>query len=176
MDLLPILTTRLLLRHFATDDLATFQAYRSDPELARYQGWEPISDEQAWQYLAAQARQTFGVPGEWLQVAVTLRDTGSLIGDLGLCVIDKPGGSVEIGFTSSRAAQGHGYATEAVRGLAETLLGTHVVRSVVATTDARNKASVALLRRVGFTHIRNASTTFRGEPCQEDTFELTTRR
>lgn len=174
MDLLPILTTRLLLRRFATDDLAAFQAYRSDPALARYQDWEPVSDEQAAQYLAAQARQTFGVPGEWLQVAVTLRDTGGLIGDLGVCVVAGPGNRVEVGFTVSRGAQGHGYATEAVRGLAERLLGTRLARAVVATTDARNKASVALLRRAGFAHVRTASTTFRGEPCLEETFELTT--
>jgi aminoglycoside 6'-N-acetyltransferase len=176
MELLPILTTRLLLRRFTTDDLAAFQSYRSDPELARYQGWEPMPDEEAELFLSAQANRTLGVAGEWLQVAVTLRDTGRLIGDLGLCVIDEAGSSVELGFTMSRGAQGQGYATEAVRGVAERLLGMRLVQSLVATTDARNTASVALLRRVGFMHKRTTPTTFRGEPCMEDTFELTTTR
>jgi len=36
-------TTRLRLRHFMDADLALFMAYRNDPEVARYHGWEGIS-------------------------------------------------------------------------------------------------------------------------------------
>jgi RimJ/RimL family protein N-acetyltransferase len=35
-----IRTERLLLRPFRGDDLGSFVAYRSDPEVARYQSWE----------------------------------------------------------------------------------------------------------------------------------------
>ena len=173
MELLPIRTARLELRRFSPDDLAAFQAYRSDPELARYQNWEPTSDEQARAFLAEQAQQRLGAVGQWLQVAVTRSDTGEVIGDLGLCMEDESGGAVTLGFTLARSAQGRGYATEAVTGMLGVLLGQGRARSVVAVTDVRNTASIALLRRVGFGHDGTAAAVFRGEPCQEHTFVLT---
>lgn len=176
MDVLPIQTARLVLRRFTPEDLESFQAYRSDPVLARYQGWEPMSYEQARSFLAGQARQALGAAGQWLQVAVTRRETGEIIGDLGLCVVDEREGVVEIGFTVAQSAQGRGYATEAVNAMIEALLGQASLRSVVAVTDVRNAASVALLRRVGFGHERTTSAIFRGEPCQEQTFVLTKRQ
>jgi RimJ/RimL family protein N-acetyltransferase len=176
MDLLPIQTARLVLRRFIPKDLESFQAYRSDPVLARYQGWEPMPDEQARSFLAGQARQALGAAGQWLQVAVTRRETGEVIGDLGLCVVDESEGVVELGFTVAQWAQRRGYATEAVNAMLEALLGQRSVQSVMAVTDARNTASVALLRRVGFRHERTTTTIFRGEPCQEQTFVLTKRQ
>jgi RimJ/RimL family protein N-acetyltransferase len=35
-----IVTARLSLRPFQVDDLEAFVAYRSDPEVARYQSWD----------------------------------------------------------------------------------------------------------------------------------------
>jgi hypothetical protein len=36
---LPIATARTTLRRLSTDDVAAFQAYRTDPEVGRWQGW-----------------------------------------------------------------------------------------------------------------------------------------
>ena len=172
MNLLPIHTSRLVLRRFTCEDLEAFQAYRSDPILALYQEWEPMPDEEARSFLAGQAERTLGIPRQWLQVAVTLSETGEIIGDLGLCAVAGNEGVVEIGFTVARAAQGRGYATEAVAAILDALLTRMQVRSVVAVTDARNAASVALLRRVGFEHESTATTIFRGETCEEHRFVL----
>ena len=114
-----------------------------------------------------------GVPGQWLQVAMTRRDTMEVIGDLGICVVDESASVVVLGFTVAHKAQGQGYATEAVRGIIETLLRQRQIRSVMAITDARNAASIALLRRVGFEHKDTTATMFRGEACQEDTYIFT---
>ena len=38
-----IATERLVLRALRADDAETMFAYRSDPEIMRYQGWEPES-------------------------------------------------------------------------------------------------------------------------------------
>ncbi|MEZ5288413.1 MAG: GNAT family N-acetyltransferase [Vicinamibacterales bacterium] len=172
MDLLPLPTARLLLRWFQPADLDAFQAYRSDPVLARYQEWEPMSVAQASSFLAAQTHRTLDTAGQWLQVAVTLRESGQVIGDLGLCLTDESEGAVEIGVTMARSAQGFGYATEALTAMTEILLNQAGVRSLVAVTDTRNIAAAALLRRVGFRHERTTATIFRGEPCQEQTFVL----
>jgi RimJ/RimL family protein N-acetyltransferase len=187
--LLPLETPRLVLRRFAADDLAAFQAYRSDPELARYQGWQPTSDAEAMSFLAGQAVQELGAPGEWLQVAIARADSGELVGDLGLCVADNDGAedehgqpiaaeqrSVELGITLARSAQGRGFASEALRAVLDALLrGGHVAR-VVAITDARNASSEALLRRVGFEHQQTRPASFRGEACLEHRFEMTSER
>ncbi len=172
MNLLPILTDRLVLRRFGLEDLDAFQSYRTDPEVARLQGWEPMSIEEARAYLAEQSGRMLGPAGEWLQVAITRRDSGLLIGDLGLCVIDETAGIVEIGYTVARMGQGQGHATEAVTAIVDTLLAPGRFAAIVATTDARNAPSLALLRRLGFRLQRSASTTFRGEACVEHTFTL----
>ncbi len=176
MDLLPIQTARLILRRFAVEDLEGFQSYRTDPEVARFQGWQPMSTAEALSYLAEQSERSLGTAGQWLQVAVTRRDSGGLIGDLGLCVIDAPAGVVEVGFTVARTAQRNGYATEAVTAVRDALLARHRFYSLVATTDARNAPSLALLRRLGFQLERSATTLFRGGPCVEHTFVLNAHR
>ena len=37
---LPLTTARLVLRPLDARDLTAFVAYRSDPDIARHQGWE----------------------------------------------------------------------------------------------------------------------------------------
>lgn len=52
MEELPVLMTdftaletiRLRLRHFKDSDLSQFIGYRNDPDVARYQSWEGISE------------------------------------------------------------------------------------------------------------------------------------
>ena len=171
--ILPIHTRRLELRRFRRDDLREFQAYRCDPELAKYQGWEPTNDEDALGFLTQQSEQVLGPEGHWLQVAVCCLDTNLLIGDLGLCVANSLLGVAEIGFTIARGHQQRGYATEAVGGVLNGLFDTNVIAKVAAVTDTRNSASVSLLRRLGFKLAHTDEAIFRGLPCCEYTFEMT---
>jgi RimJ/RimL family protein N-acetyltransferase len=39
---------RLVLRRFEDRDPVPLLAYRNDPEVARYQGWESVSEREAW--------------------------------------------------------------------------------------------------------------------------------
>jgi len=49
MRTVDIVTERLRLRPFERDDLEAFVAYRSDPEVARYQSWDhPYSMSDAY--------------------------------------------------------------------------------------------------------------------------------
>lgn len=173
IDLLPIRTSRLELRRFSPDDLFAFQAYRRDPELSRYQGWEPTSDEQASAFLAQQSNQAFGPAGQWLQVAVTCIDSGQLVGDLGMCIADPGQGIANLGFTISRPFQQQGYAIEAVRGILSRLFDDNLIQSVVAVTDARNAPAISLLQRLEFNLADSNDAIFRGEACIEHTFEVT---
>jgi RimJ/RimL family protein N-acetyltransferase len=72
-------TERLRLRPLQADDLRAFVAYRSHPDVARYQSWDAtyaMNDAEA--LLAAQADLAFGTPGAWVQVAALDRASGEL--------------------------------------------------------------------------------------------------
>src|SRR5690242_5787668 len=106
-------TERLTLRRFRADDAAAFAAYRSVPEVARYQSWEaPVSIEEATARVQEFAAGDPSAPG-WFQYAIDL--DGVLIGDIGLKLHENLM-QAEIGFTLAPQYQGQGYATEAVRG------------------------------------------------------------
>jgi aminoglycoside 6'-N-acetyltransferase len=148
MSELPVPTERLIVRRFAAGDVAAFAAYRSDPEVARYQGWDaPVPEAAARRLVAGFAAAEEGVPG-WFQYAVELG--GELIGDVGVC-LDGNGMQAEVGFTIARAHQGNGYATEAVRCVLDRVFAAGV-RRVSAECDARNTTSARLLERLGFSH------------------------
>lgn len=140
-------TERLTLRRFAETDLAALYAYRSDPEIARFQPWQAHDLEAARGWLANVLDGEPGSPGRWFQFALVLRGTGALVGDLGLRTEADPR-QMEIGFTLSRAAWGRGYATEAVRAVLGIAFGLGAHR-VIGNCDARNLASVRLMERVG---------------------------
>jgi len=149
-----LLTRRLEIRRFTLDDAEAFAAYRSEPAVARYQGWDtPYPLSSAQRFVQKLGGSHPGTPGEWFQFAVARREDGALVGD---CAA-RPGVDdqriVEIGFSLAGRHQGRGYATEAVGRLLGYLFGDgHAVRPVHRVTagcDVRNTRSAALLERVG---------------------------
>ena len=142
-------TPRLRLRHFRDADLALFMAYRNDPEVARYQGWEGISEPEARAFLQEQKAIQPGVPCQWFQIAVELKETGMLVGDCALKMEEHDERQAEIGYTLSRAYQGRGIASEAVSCVLEYAFMTLGLHRVIAITACENVASVALLERLG---------------------------
>lgn len=141
-------TERLVVRRFVAGDAAAFAAYRSDPQVARYQSWDaPVSEVDAERLVAEFAVAEEDTPG-WFQYAVELRDGGALIGDVGVGLHDNRM-QAELGFTVARPHQGRGYATEAVRCVLNRVFAAGL-RRVSAECDARNTASARLLERLGF--------------------------
>ena len=164
---LPLTLTRLRLRRLRPDDLRDFQAYRQDPEVARYQGWSAQSDESARAFLADMAQASAFVPGNWFQLGIADAASDRLLGDIGVHV-QADGAAAEIGFSLNRAAQGQGLAREALEGLlTQILFATPGLHEVHGITDARNHASLALLRRLGFVEQARWATEFKGEACEE---------
>lgn len=148
MTFRPLHTPRLTLRAFAAADAAAFAAYRSDPEVARYQGWDapyPLASARA--FVAEMAAAEPDVPGQWFQVAID--HGGDLVGDCAFAPWAAEPRTAEIGFTIAPVHQRHGYAREAVTALLGYLFGTLGKHRVTATADARNVASARLLEAVG---------------------------
>ena len=157
-------TTRLRLRRFQPEDAPALAAYRSDPAVARFQGWSaPVSAEAAAELVH---RFAAGDPERagWFQYAVELKAEGRLIGDIGVNLHENLRQAV-LGFTLAPERQGQGYATEAVRAVLRDLFERHGLHRVSAECDARNLASARLLERVGFQQEgrRPANTWLKGE-------------
>jgi len=140
---------RLILRRFKDSDLASFMAYRNDPEVARYQSWDSCEEREARAFIREMESTRAGVPGEWFQFAIESKATQDLIGDCALRVDEHEPYRAEIGFTLARAHQGKGFASEAVSVLLDYAFDTLGLHRVVAIADCRNTPSVALLERVG---------------------------
>ncbi len=143
-------TNRLILRSFRESDLVPFRLYRSDPEIARYQGWEaPYSLEKATQFLQEMIEKVPGEPGQWYQIALELKNSGKMIGDCAFQRLAEEPRQAEIAFTLARAYQGFGYATEALKYLMGYLFDHYGLHRIRANCDPENVASARLLERLG---------------------------
>jgi RimJ/RimL family protein N-acetyltransferase len=143
-----IVTERLHLRPMEMRDAEAFAAYRADPEVARYQGWDAgFSLADAERLIAGQAGRELGDPGGWLQIAVSDRETGALLGDCAVHIEDRV---AEVGVTFAPGSQGRGLATEALSALVTRLFDVHGLHRVHAVADDRNTAVHRLLERLGF--------------------------
>ena len=140
--------------------------YRADAEVARYQGWSPMTAGEAGAFLEGMASVTGFVPGEWIQLGIAVLERDRLVGDIGIWV-DAAGREAEIGFSLARPAQGRGLAGEAVRLVVDALLVVGEIAHVRGVTDARNGPSIRLLERLGFGVRARQETVFKGEPCTE---------
>jgi RimJ/RimL family protein N-acetyltransferase len=167
---LPIQTERLVLRGLQLSDLERFAAYRADTALARYQGWNPMNHDEARAFISAMLAHPTLDMGSWHQIAIASRAADDLLGDIGLCVHEN--GDAEVGFTLMHEAQGNGFATEALRGLARDLFKHPDVVRIIGVTDERNRASVRVLERLGMKLASNHEAIFKEEPCVELRYEL----
>jgi RimJ/RimL family protein N-acetyltransferase len=159
------------LRRLRPDDLAAFQAYRSDVGLGRYQGWLPMSEAAARAFLVEMSAACPFVPGEWIQLGIAEPASDRLIGDIGV-FLAPDAASAEIGFTLEPSSQGRGTATAAVKAAARLVFSATPAAFIVGVTDTRNAASIRLLERAGFRHSDSRDAVFRGEPCREAVYVL----
>ncbi|MEP6477319.1 MAG: GNAT family N-acetyltransferase [Actinomycetota bacterium] len=148
-DFQPLDTERLLLRRSRPDDAEAISAYRSDPVVHRYQGWDRTDPEGVRAAIVDMSGRSPGEPGGWVQLTVEERASERLIGDVGLSPAEDEPGVIKIGYTTAPAFQGAGYATEAVGALiayAFDTLGADLVR---AYASAENAPSIRVAEKVG---------------------------
>ena len=154
-------TPRLLLRQFRDSDLEFFLAYRNDPQVTKFQGWQtPFTHEDGLNFINKMKTIEPGTPGEWMQLAIECRDMnnpeaisltyGNLIGDVAFHVTKSNLKMAYSGYSLSRTAWGKGYASESVRKMLDYLFRVLDLHRVVAECDVENTASIRLLERTGF--------------------------
>lgn len=166
---LPQSTGRIRLRRLRTDDLMDFLVYRSDPVVARYQGWDLMTRQAALDFLSREAQFTELVPGGWSQLGVTRANNDALIGDVGLW-LSPDSSTVEIGVSLARHAQGQGLGSHTLHGLISLVFSATAVTNIVAHTDARNEPCIRALKRAGLLQTGTRTEIYKGEACTEVCF------
>ncbi|MBN1487424.1 MAG: GNAT family N-acetyltransferase [Anaerolineae bacterium] len=141
-------TTRLRLRPLEIADTAALYSYRSDPQVREFQVWEPQDENEVRAFIERNQSVVFNAPDTWYQLAITLKEDGTLIGDCGLN-FSKDEGQIELGITLAPAYQGHGYATEALAGILDYVFMTLDKHRVYARIDPENTPSITLMKRLG---------------------------
>lgn len=142
----------ITLRRLRAGDLVAFQAYRTDPSVARYQNWSRMDDIQAAGFLRQMETEPLLNPGRWCQIAVADALSDRLLGDMGL-FLSNDGAEAELGITLARSAQGHGHATTAVKLAFDLIWENSPAQIIRAWGDQRNTASLSLMRRAGMIHL-----------------------
>lgn len=149
-DFTELRSPRLTLRPVLHRDIAAICAYRSHPEVARYQSWESFGPSDAAKLIDAQAGLQPGVPGTWFQLVIVALATGVVVGDCALHCLRGDPRQMEVGINVAPAHQRKGYATEAVASAVEFVFGNLGKHRLTAITDAQNASAAGLFRRLGF--------------------------
>ena len=150
VPVLPVRTARLVLRQFDADDLEPLLALHSDPEAVRYVPYPPRDRAAVTSVLERKTTSTaFRQEGDLIELAVTLAENATLVGDVLLVLRSVEHETLEVGYIFSPAHGGQGYATEAVRALLDLAFSELGARRVVARVDVRNTPSRALLAGLG---------------------------
>jgi RimJ/RimL family protein N-acetyltransferase len=140
----PIHTERLRLRPFTEDDLDELHAMWSHPDVGPWIGGAHTdrskSVETLGEHLRHQHRHGFGF---W---AVEERDTGRLLGEVGLMLFEGRGPEIEIGWCMTRETWGGGYAREAAAKWLEVGFGRLGFQRVIAVILPGNERSIRLAR------------------------------
>lgn len=144
-------TKRLFIRPIEPGDKEAVFSYRSQREVNKYQGFIPDNLSDVERFIANTAKE-INTPGTWFQLVLILKESGALIGDIGLHFpeADSLPDTVEIGYTLDSASHGNGYATEALLAIIEYLKTALGKKNFTASVDPENAASIRVLERLGF--------------------------
>lgn len=167
---LPLRGPRVILRALREHDLEDFRGYRSDPEVARYQGWSIMSVEDAGAFIGAMRDVVGPRPGAWIQLGIALASSDRLIGDVGLH-LDAAGEVAQIGYSCATPFQRQGLASEAVRLLVDGVFEHTGCSRIRAIVDTRNIPSERLLIRLGFVAVATHAVRYDGADCVDVTYE-----
>jgi|SRR5579871_434687 RimJ/RimL family protein N-acetyltransferase len=147
-------TERLILRDFTPDDWEALSAIVTDPAVTRYMhfaNWDEEQRRRWFAWMVQLAQEAGDAPRLRYNWAITLRDSGQLIG--WLFIGGERDGTVEgtpgCGYALDQRCWGHGYMTEALRAAFEyefTVLGTE---QIISECETENIASDHVMQKSG---------------------------
>ena len=141
---------RLIIQPMDVTDATTLYAYRSHPDVVRFQSMMFKNEREAQHFIQNHQGFDFGIPETWFQLGIYLKPEQELIGDIGVHFLDKNLETVEIGYTITPAHQRNGYAFEVVHKFLDFLFKDQNTNTVIGITNSQNRSSIKLLARLGF--------------------------
>jgi RimJ/RimL family protein N-acetyltransferase len=147
---LKVVSARLFLRPISSLDAESIFRYRSNAFANRYQGFVPETIRDVHEFINQKISPQINIPDTWFQLAITTKDTGNLIGDIGIHFLKSEPSQVELGVTLELDYQGQGFAKEALTGIISYLFGELNKRRILVSIDPNNESSIKLFERLGF--------------------------
>jgi ribosomal-protein-alanine N-acetyltransferase len=145
-------TDRLILRQFTMDDADALLVITQEPDIFQY-----FPTKTAWD-MSKVERSIYHQNEHWRrygfgQMAVTLRETGQLMGWCGLEFLPDTN-ETEVGSLLGHEFWGKGYATEAARASVEFGKAEIRLKEIIGLTDPLNVASQRVLENCGLVFTR----------------------
>jgi aminoglycoside 6'-N-acetyltransferase len=145
----PIKTDRLVLRRFQTLDAKDLADLMSDSATLRYLAWNPISLEEAEDWIANQSRISFPKSEGYCYFAIDGIQEARVLGLVTFWFVPNEFNLAQFEIIIHPEWQRKGYAREAVRRLMAYAFDGLRVRRLVADCDARNLPARQLLLKAG---------------------------
>ncbi len=142
-------TEGLVLREFRRDDREKVHEYAVDPEVCRYMPWGPNTEDETSAFVERAMASWHRDPRLHFELAVTLKETGRLIGGAGIRAADECFRTADMGYCLRRDSWGKGLATEAAAGLIGFGFKQLGVHRIWATCDTGNVRSAHVLEKAG---------------------------
>ena len=149
---IPTVTTeRLVLRKMMPRDAEDMYEYAQDPAVTQFLLWEPhVNVKFTQSYL--KFIQTQYAAAAFFDWAVTLAESGKMIGTCGFAAIDTDNDAGEIGYVINPEYWGKGYATEALTRVMSFGFGVLGLHRIYVRIMAGNAASERVARKCGMRH------------------------
>lgn len=147
----PLHTQRLHLRKFFSEDVPVFfERLGSNQNVTKFMLWEPHSSiaQSENSIRKIMARYDSPEPYCW---AITLAQSGELIGRIDLLHFGEANGSCSFAYMLGEDFWNQGYGTEALQAVFRFAFEQLDIRQIVADHFAENAASGAVMRKAGMT-------------------------
>jgi [ribosomal protein S5]-alanine N-acetyltransferase len=141
-------TKRLVLRPFTNKDVDAVHAYASDIDNVRYMIWGPNERKDTEAFIEECLRKEAETPRLNYDFAITLKDTGKLIGACGL-YLNKEMNEGMLGWILHRDYWKQGYMPEAAMQLLRLGFEQLKLHRVYATCNAENYGSRRVMEKCG---------------------------
>jgi len=167
-------TERMRIRQFYDKDLGPLIAIMKKPEVMYV--WEAGFNKGETRKWLNRQYTRYHKDG-YGYFAVTLKDTGKLIGQAGLIKTEVNGeNGVEIGYIFDNTFWGHGYAIEAIRACVDLAFNEIGLDKLYATIRPENAASVKVAEKLGMRKIGQYVKTYQGKKMPHDIYILENKK
>lgn len=161
-------TDRLKLRRFAENDAEEmYSNWASDEDVSRYMRWQTHKNLEETRQVIGTWVKEYAKPDFYLW-AITLKDSGELIGSIGIICVNANDCCYEVGYNIGKRFWNKGYVTEALRAVIGYALKKDTINRIEACHSLQNPASGKVMEKCGMTYEGRARQKYRSSLGFED--------